>query len=152
VGSGLVRLFHETIIGLEQSMSEREKIKLTGGCMTFIIYISVVINFYFKLLGIQLFQTSSDVQFVKNETYHFEVGFVASDIDTEIDECINDVSTLIFSHPIKSSSATAEKEEIMFDEFNFSTQYDLTKVNPFDTLDIVIKANQKYDFLAVIIS
>jgi hypothetical protein len=37
-GSGLVRLSHETIIVLEQSMSE-EKIKLTGDCMTFrIIY------------------------------------------------------------------------------------------------------------------
>jgi hypothetical protein len=44
--------------------------------------------------------------------------------------------------PIKSNSASAEKEEITFDEFNFSTQYDLTKGSPLDKLDIIIEWNQ----------
>ena len=78
-----------------------------------------------------LFQTSSDIQSVENETCDFEVGFVASDIDVEIDECIHDVSKLNYSHPIKSNSTSEENEEINFDEFNYSTQYDLTKGSPF---------------------
>ena len=94
------------------------------------------------MLDLKLFQTSSDIQSVENETCDFEVGFVASDIDVEIDECIHDVSKLNYSHPIKSNSTSEENEEINFDEFNYSTQYDLTKGSPFEKLDIVIDGNQ----------